>query len=140
VLTSLLYSSVHFLGERFRIPAEQVDWRSGFVLLGNFFNAYRQPLAIVDGFIALTLVGVLLAIVRERMEHIGAAIGLHAGFVAVIQVIRKTSIVVPDHPMSFLVGRRDGIVGWLVVLMTALVLPLALKLSRRTKSQERSGV
>jgi len=128
-LTALLYSSVHFLGERFRIPVDQVDWRSGWLLLSNFFNAYRTPLAVLDGFVALTLVGALLAIVRERMGHIGAAIGLHAGFVVVILVIRKSSELVQDQPLSWLVDQRDGIVGWLVALTTLLALPIAWKWS-----------
>jgi membrane protease YdiL (CAAX protease family) len=127
VLTSLLYSSVHFLGERFRIPAADVDWRSGFVLLGNFFNAWRHPLAIADGVIALALVGALFALVRERMGHIGAAVGLHAGCVCVILLIRKTSTVVESSRMSFLVGDRDGIVGWLVAFLAATVLFAAWK-------------
>jgi membrane protease YdiL (CAAX protease family) len=127
VLTSVLYASVHFLGERFRIPDDQVDWHSGWVLLGNFFNAYRSPLALLDGLVALTLVGALLAIVRERMGHIGAAIGLHAGFVVVILVTRKTSEQIHDHPLAWLVGHRDGIVGWLVAIATLLVLPVASK-------------
>jgi len=139
-LTALLYSSVHFLGERFRIPDDQVDWNSGWVLLRNFFNAYRTPLALVDGLVALALVGAFLAIVRERMGHIGAAIGLHAGFVVVIQVIRKTSELVEDHPLVWLVGHRDGIVGWLVALATALVLPIALKWNWQDEGrQEPSG-
>jgi membrane protease YdiL (CAAX protease family) len=127
VLTSLLYAAVHFLGERLRIPADQVTWRSGFVLLSNFFNAYRNPLELVDGFVALSLVGCLLAVIRERMGHIGTAIGMHAGFVVVILLVRKSSTADYHQPMSFLVSNRDGILGWLVALMAALTLLVVLK-------------
>lgn len=126
LLTSILYSSVHFLGERVRIPPESVNWSSGFVVLEKYFNAYSQPLAIVDAFLALALVGALLAIVRERTGNLGTSIGLHAGFVTVIAILRKTSVAVFDQPWSFLVGRLDGLVGWLVAIMAACALLVAL--------------
>lgn len=136
ILSSILYSSVHFLGERVRIPAESVTWGSGFVVLGKYFGAYAQPLAIIDAFIALTLVGALLAIVRERTGGLGMSIGLHAGFVTVIAVLRKLSVPAPDQTWSFLVGRLDGVVGWLVAAMAACAVLVAITWPSRNRDDE----
>jgi len=127
ILTAVLYSAVHFLGEKFRIPAEEVDWSSGFVLLGKFFNAYARPLSIVDDFVALALLGVFFAVVRERTGHIGMCIGLHAGFVTVIAMLREASVPVYDQPWSVLIGHTDGIVGWLVAVIAAAATVVAIK-------------
>ena len=133
-LSSILYAAVHFVGEKFRIPPAQVDLRSGFVLLAHFFRAYAQPLAIFDAFVALTLVGALLAIVRERLGHIGASLGLHAGFVTVIDCLRRASTPVFDNSWSFLIGTQDGLVGWLVAGMAAGALLVAIAWPRAKRS------
>jgi membrane protease YdiL (CAAX protease family) len=118
LVTSLSYAAVHYLGERTRIPAQEVDWSSGFVMLSRFFAAFLLPLRILDGFVALTLVGALLAVVRERLGSVAPSIGMHAGFVTVIACLRSVSEPVREGPWSFLIGSRDGIVGWLVAALT----------------------
>src|SRR5690606_26059498 len=85
----LLYSAVHFLGKAATVPWEQVQPWSGFVVLHGLFDAFAQPLRIVDAFVALYFVGLLLAMVRQRWGDIAGCIGLHAGFVAVITVFRR---------------------------------------------------
>lgn len=132
LVTASMYAAVHFLGERTRIAPEAVDWSSGFVLLAGFFGRYRDPLLIVDAFVALLMVGALLALVRERTGHIGGCIGLHAGFVAMITGLRQTST--PDFTAagSMLISRFDGIVGWLVAVLAAgAVVAAAVLLPRR---------
>lgn len=116
-MTSALYAAVHFLGEKTHIAARDVDWTSGFVLLANFFDAYGQPLALADAFIALFAVGALLALIRERLGDIAACVGLHAGFVAVILCVRRASTAIYARPASWLISDFDGIVGWLVAII-----------------------
>jgi membrane protease YdiL (CAAX protease family) len=112
VLPSLLYASVHFLGGRLRIASEDVEWATGFDVLGKLLEKYASPLELADSFFALFAVGVLLAIVRLRTRSIAACIGLHAGWVCTIASVRKTSIVQTDAPASWLVGSYDGVIGW----------------------------
>jgi uncharacterized protein len=115
----LLYASIHFFGEATRVPYDQVVAGSGFVILFGFFDKFREPLQILDAFVALYLVGVLLALVRKRWGDIAGCIGLHAGFVAVIAAIRASST--PDLTLreSFLVGTFDGLLGIWVAIITA---------------------
>ena len=115
VLPSLLYASVHFLGGRLNIPADQIEWSSGFAVLGEMFDKYKDPAVLVDSFLALFFVGVLLALARLRTGSIAVCIGMHAAWVCAIAVVRGSSNVNPDAAASWLVGSYDGIIGWGVV-------------------------
>ena len=46
-------------------------------MLSRVFERYAQPLAFIDSFLALVMLGVLLAIVRWAYGAIAACIGLH---------------------------------------------------------------
>jgi hypothetical protein len=73
----------------------------------------------------------LLGLIRARTGHIAACIGLHAGWVCVIGVLRGLSVRNPASPWSFLVGDYDGVVGWLVFAWAALIIGLYAFLERR---------
>jgi len=68
-------------------------------------------------------VGILLALVRRRTGSIAACIGLHAGWVCVITMLRSTTLHDPDTQWSWLVGSYDAVIGWgafsLIVLLIA---------------------
>jgi len=108
----LLYAAVHFLGRPAGVPYESATGASGFTMLAIFVGRFGEPLGIVDAFVALWCVGLLLALVRRRWGDLGACIGLHAGFVATIYVLRKVSAPAPANEWSFLVGSFDGLLGW----------------------------
>lgn len=120
VVTALIYSATHFLG-RVKIPADQVTPASGLDLLAGVLNAFKDPLFIADAFLCLFAVGVLLGMVRMLTGNIAACIGLHAGWVWVITFVRGTSSADHTQPMSFLVSRFDGFVGWLVLAWTLVI-------------------
>lgn len=134
VLTSVLYSLVHFLGEKVRIAPEDVNLASGWLILGRYFSAFADPARIGDAALALFLVGLLLALMRRLTGHIGGCIGLHAGFVAVIALFREVTMPMFDGTWSFLVSRFDGLVGYLVAVAAALCCAgLALRYSRQLR-------
>ena len=112
--TALIYSATHFIG-RYRIPAADVDAWSGLALLGGALRSFAQPLGIADAFLCLTGVGILLGMVRRYTGNIAACIGLHAGWVCVIAVVREVSMRRTGHPWDGLVSGYDGVIGWLVL-------------------------
>jgi membrane protease YdiL (CAAX protease family) len=111
-LPALLYASVHFLGGSLKISAEQASFASGFDVLGSMFEKYAQPAALVDSFLALLAVGLLLALVRRRTGSLAACIGLHAGWVTTITVLRSATKVDRTSDHAWLVGSYDGVIGW----------------------------
>lgn len=114
----LLYAVVHFLGRPSGVGAPEVH--DGLEALAQFFARLAQPLQVLDAFVALWCVGLLLALVRWRLGDIAPCIGLHAGFVTTIAVVRRTSSVDATGDWSFLVGRFDGLLGWWIALAAAL--------------------
>lgn len=125
VSTAAVYSALHFFA-RVRIPAEDVVWTSGFQLLAGTLRAFADPVSILDAFLCLFAVGVLLGAVRRATGSIAACIGLHAGWVWVLTVVRETTVPDRSHPAAFLLSLFDGLVGWLVLAWTV-VLGLALQ-------------
>jgi hypothetical protein len=129
-LTALLYSAVHFVG-RFRIPVEELGPDSGLRHIAGTLAAFADPLGILDAFLALAAVGVLLGVVRARTGHIAGCIGLHAGWVWVISVLRETSVPDESNPLRFLLSTFDGVVGWLVLGWTLLIGVIVVRLYGR---------
>jgi len=120
VLTSLLYAATHFIG-RYRIAAADVNAGSGLDMLAGALASFAHPLGILDAFLCLTAVGILLGMVRHLTGNIAACIGLHAGWVAVIYVVRETSGRNPHGPANWLMSDYDGFIGWMVLAWTVVI-------------------
>jgi uncharacterized protein len=139
VLTALVYAATHFIA-RYHIPAELVVPTSGLAMVEGSLQAFADPLAIADAYLALFAVGVLLAAVRAATGHIGACLGLHAGWVWIILLARETSVPVTTRRMSFLLSSFDGFVGWLVLAWIILIgWPLYRYYVRRTMATRPAG-
>jgi membrane protease YdiL (CAAX protease family) len=139
LLTALVYAATHFIA-RYHIPAELVVPTSGLAMVKGSLQAFADPLGIGDAFLALFAVGVLLAAVREATGNIAACIGLHAGWVWIILLVRETSIPDTTRRMSFLLSSFDGFIGWLVLAWTIVIgWPLYHFYLRRTPAMRSSG-
>ena len=117
VLTSLVYATTHFIG-RYRVRAADVHAGSGFDMLAATLTDFARPLEFIDAFLCLTAVGILLGMARAYTGNIAASIGLHAGWVAVIYVVRETSQREAASPFSWMLSDVDGVVGWMVFAWT----------------------
>jgi membrane protease YdiL (CAAX protease family) len=112
-LTSLLYAVLHFINSHYQIPPDRLNWFSGLVILSNSFDQYANPLKIIDSLLALFFVGFFLGLVRASSGTIAFCIGLHAGWVLTIKLVKKISNTNPDAPLGFLSGHYDGVIGYL---------------------------
>ncbi|NBO73227.1 MAG: CPBP family intramembrane metalloprotease [Gammaproteobacteria bacterium] len=134
-LTATLYASLHFVG-RYRIPIEELGPDSGLRHVLGTLADFATPLDIIDAWLALFAVGVLLGMVRALTGNIAACIGLHAGWVWIISVLRETSQPDENNRWRFLLSQFDGVVGWLVLAATALIgIVLYAGYSRRTPAR-----
>lgn len=120
VLTALLYASLHFVG-RFRVPVEELGPDSGVRYVLGTLAGFATPLDIVDAWLALFAVGALLGMVRTLTGNVAACIGLHAGWVWIISLLRETSRPDETNPNRFLLSQFDGVVGWLVFGWTLVI-------------------
>ena len=132
VLPTLFYAATHFLGGHLRIPAEQVNYLSGLQSALNLFERFATPLEFADSFAALTAFGVLLSLIRWRTGVIAGCIGLHAGGVCVIVVMRNLTTTNAASSYAWLVGSYDGVIGWLMLIWIAIVAAIYWRISRPT--------
>ncbi len=118
--SSLLYAVLHFMKPG-ALPEGMVFDGSGslWMFVQVFVDVFQWKH--LDSLVALFLVGLFLALVRERTGHIGWCIGLHAGWVFVIQTTRRVTDGNESSGLAFLVGGYDGTIGWLAALWIGLL-------------------
>ena len=121
ILTSLVYAATHFVAGKFRVAPADVDFGSGLDMLAVVLKTFAHPLGILDSFLCLAAVGVLLGMVRAATGNIAGCVGLHAGWVAVIYVVRETTARNTGSPGAWLMGDYDGFIGWLVLAWTLVI-------------------
>lgn len=131
IAPSLLYASLHFLGGKLSVPADEVSWIHGFEVLSKLFERYVQPLTFADSFMALAMLGVLFAMIRLRTGAIAGCIGLHAAGVAFIAVLRQATVVNPNAEYAELVGSYDGVIGWAALIWFAVIAVAFVTFTRR---------
>jgi len=110
--SSALYAVLHLLKPGALPPGVPFDWAGSWAMFtGVFLDVFQWRH--LDTALALMMVGIFLALVREGTGHIGWCIGLHAGWVFVIQLTRRLTDGNPSSDLAFLTGDYDGIIGWL---------------------------
>jgi membrane protease YdiL (CAAX protease family) len=129
--SAVLYALLHFMKPRSLPDGVAYDWAAHW---GIFLSAFTSPWQWhnLDSFVALLLVGVFLGLVRRRTGHIGWCIGLHAGWVFVIQVTRSLTDGNDGAALAWLAGTYDGVIGWLAAAWIGV---LALGLVRRPRGE-----
>ena len=118
--SSALYAFLHFMKPHALPDGMPLDWSGAWhMFVHTFTDAFQWQH--LDSMIALMLAGVFLSLVRERSGHIGWCLGLHAGWIFVIQLTRHLADVDPASSSAWLVGDYDGVIGWLAAAWVGLV-------------------
>jgi membrane protease YdiL (CAAX protease family) len=118
--SAALYALVHFLKPHELPPGVVFDWAGTWTMFLLVFVSLFQWQHL-DSLVALFSAGIFLALVRERSGHIGWTIGLHAGWVFVIQLSRRVTDGNEASSLAFLVGQYDGVIGWLAAFWIGLL-------------------
>ena len=117
VASSALFASLHFLA-RSKLDPSAVQWDSGLNLLQQSLRHFANPITMLDSFLALTAVGVLLALARVWSGSIALSVGLHAGWVWVMKMSVGSTHLNPEAALAALISPIDGFTGWLVLAWT----------------------
>lgn len=137
-LLSFLFAFVHFLepSHGATVPDPEAA-NAGFVLLGQIFSRFADPLSMVSRFSILAMVGVVLAFARYRTASLWLPIGLHLGWAVGMGMFKAATWPVMGLPeavrwligMSLLEGLLPlsvvGVTGVLVHAMTRTREPMA---------------
>ena len=123
-ISSFYYAALHFIGTLWTTDLSLVNWTTGFeIALDGFSHLTSAPL---DSFLGLFTAGVFLGSIRVFFPSaLGFCIGVHAGWVFIIQSANNTTYPISGSPFNFLVGPHDGYVGfmstaWLWLIIAAL--------------------
>lgn len=126
VSLSVLFAFVHFLEPPLgaTVPDPEAA-NAGFVLLGQIFSRFAEPLSLVGRFTVLVSVGVVLGLARWRTASLWLPIGLHAGWVFSYVVFKAATWPVAGLPTvaRWLVGMSlmEGLLPLSMMLLTGLV-------------------
>lgn len=126
-VSALLFALAHFLRPETPYPlTAPVHWYSGIQVIADGLGRFADPALLGGDFLALFAGGIALGLVRERSGHIGAAIGLHAAWVAGIKLTREFTELSSGSSFAWLVGRFDGVIGyqaaiWILVVVAVFV-------------------
>lgn len=125
-LVNLFYSLLHFVkpGESYFLDG--VDPLAGFRHLFKTFEPFLDTLSLVPGILGLVLIGVVLSYALERTGNLCLSIGLHAGWVFSLKIIRVFGDFTRDD-LGWAFGSTDpkivsGVVSWLGILLVAIAI------------------
>ncbi len=135
--TAPLFAVLHFFAKA-HIPADQLNWGSGFELLARSFAPLGTPSLVADSFTAWLAVSLVLSLTRVLTGNIAVAVGLHAGWVVVLRMLQEATAPGPGAAGSAWIGRFDGLLGYWVLPWSAAI-GLALWLTRRAWVPYASG-
>ena len=121
IATALLYATVHFIHSPLPAGGTIIGWQSGWEMLAGMFHSYENFAGIVDSYMALFAAGLFLSLVRERTGNIVLCIGIHAGWVLTIKLVKEITDVATNTPAALLIGSYDSIIGWAATAVLGLV-------------------
>ena len=135
---SAFFSLVHFLKppNELELTDNDVNWGTGFWLIGQIFAKFGNPIFIAAEFTTLFMVGWILGVARMRTRSLWMSIGLHAGWVFSLKMYTELS----DIPRALKKGEslpwvgtdlKVGIVPMAVVILTGVVVFLWLSRSQK---------
>jgi membrane protease YdiL (CAAX protease family) len=135
LMTSIYYAGLHFLSIKTDLPVQDINFFSGFKLLGeavgNLVNPQNLP-----AFFALLMVGVFLGVLRTQVNtSLGLCIGCHTCWVWQIKMNKKLFNTDFSSQYHYLVSTYDGVIGPLVTgwLMMAIAGYFVYKQMRKAK-------
>lgn len=126
LLANLFYSALHFVkpGESYFLDG--IEPLAGFKHLLITFAPFLDPLALLPGIFGLFLIGVVLSFALERTGNLYLAVGLHAGWVFSLKMLRVFGDFTRAE-LGWAFGSTDpkivsGVATWIGILLVALAI------------------
>ncbi|MGI9242112.1 MAG: CPBP family intramembrane glutamic endopeptidase [Verrucomicrobiales bacterium] len=128
LFVTFFFTIVHFLKppDSTVIADADVNWGSGFWMVGQIFSKFGNPVFILSQFATLFAVGWILGVARLRTDSLWLSIGLHGGWVFGLKFYSElTWIPVKLQKGAYLpwAGRdlKEGLVPLAFVILTGII-------------------
>ena len=126
LVSSMLFTAVHFANP---VPGEAVahpHWYSGIGLAPDMFRFVHATELYVPYAYSLFVMGIVLGLVVERVGSLGPAIGMHAGWIFALGIVRNHFTVVDGVP--WFSTSVDLSRGWMGLIFLILSVPVVFRL------------
>ena len=139
-LASALYAATHLLASDSGFAVRGLEPTAGFRYLAHALTRQLEPAALppLGG---LFLAGLVLALVVRRSGSLFLAIGLHAGWAASFQILRRASRVLGEIPGSSFLATHHYLIGtpwaWAAIALAGALVLAGLALVQRHRTQVR---
>lgn len=134
--SSLAYAGVHLLASDPKFPVAGFTPGAGFAYLGHALTRQLEPAALAP-LAGLFFAGLMLALVVRRGGSLWLAIGLHAGWAASFQILRRASHVLVEIPGTSFLATHHYLVGtlwaWAAIALSGGLVLAGLALSERRR-------
>ena len=131
LIVNILYASAHFLQASDLALSSQTHWYSGFIILKEAFSNLANFEQFSDSWLALLLAGIFLSMVKIRSNNLWWCIGIHAGWVMHIKLIKAFTARNIDASCSSLASDYDKYIGELSSLWILIVIICWLMIIKR---------
>lgn len=112
VLSALDFSLLHFIGSQWTTDPSKVGLDTGFrIALDGFSHLHHAD---PSSFLALFAAGLFLAVARlKNRGGLFFTVGIHAGWVFVIKILKALTVLNKEAALSTWVGSYDHVIGYL---------------------------
>lgn len=140
ILNAILFSVPHYVRPPRAEDLREVDWSSGFQILLIAWQRFSHPLQILSGLLILMAVAWMLCWTFDRTTNLYLGIGLHAGWIMMLQLSSEFARDNSGWPAWILGGGnlRDGVLALIPLLLQFLVLRWWLRYSPELKFRKSS--
>ncbi len=126
VLANLFYSAIHFVKPGNAYFLDGIKPLAGIQHLFTTFAPFLDPLPLLPGIFGLFLIGVVLSFALSRSGNLYLAVGLHAGWVFSLKMLRVFGDFTRDE-LGWAFGSTDpkivsGVATWIGILLVGVAI------------------
>ncbi|MCM8534681.1 MAG: CPBP family intramembrane metalloprotease [Lentisphaeraceae bacterium] len=116
LLTSFIFATIHFLRNKTDGVIVDPNWFSGFTYLKTTFVNYSDP-KFIGSWLTLFSCSVFLSFLSLHHGNIARCVGVHAGWVLILGVVKKITDDDKNSPLDWMIGSYDKVTGYLAFII-----------------------
>lgn len=120
LITSIIFATIHFLRNKTDGVIDNPDWFSGFAYLKTTLVNYSDP-KFVGSWLTLFACSIFLSFLSLHHGNIAKCVGVHAGWVLILGVVKKITDDDKSSPLNWMIGSYDKVTGYLAFIIISTI-------------------